>query len=1321
MKEKLPKNTHKQPLIKLENITTTDFRRLLSRLKGAENIKKEAHKRSVLDEILQDLNACQARFLARQAHSRNLKIDYPDLPVSARREEILTLIRENQVVVIAGETGSGKTTQLPKMCLELGRGVKGLIGHTQPRRIAARSVATRIAEELKSELGNTVGYKVRFNDQVNEHSLVKLMTDGILLAEIQHDRYLNQYDTLIIDEAHERSLNNDFILGYLKQILHKRPDLKVIITSATIDVERFSKHFNNAPIIEVSGRTFPVEVRYRPIVEEKEQDQLQGILNAVDELQAEGRGDILIFMNGEREIRDTAEALQKQKLRHTEILPLYARLSVAEQQRIFQPSGGLNRIILATNVAETSLTIPNIKYVIDTGTARISRYSYRTKVQRLPIEPISQASANQRKGRCGRVSEGICIRLYSEEDFNSRPQFTDPEILRTNLASVILQMTSLGLSDIASFPFVDAPDSRQIQDGIRLLEELQVIRLRHKNDRANLNAGPKSKNTKEKDRINKSNWILTPIGRQLAQLPVDPRLGRMIVEAAKNGSLHEVMMIVSALSIQDPRERPQEKQQSADDKHRRFADKESDFLAFVNLWHFIQSQQKELSKNQFRHLCRKDYLNYNRVREWQDIYHQLRLAVREMGLKINSEPATYQPIHTALLTGLLSHIGVKDNEKMHYLGARNAHFFLFPNSVLFKKQPKWVMAAELVETTKLWGRMVARIEPEWIEPLAVHLTKSSYSEPHWAKSKGAVMASEKVSLFGIPIVASRPINYGLVDPSVSREIFIRSALVEGEWHNNYKFFKENNRLIREVEAMEHKSRRRDILVDEQVLFEFYDQRVGTEVVSAKHFETWWKKVAKNDPDLLNFEKSFLINNNANQVSELDFPNFWHQKALKLKLSYQFEVGKDHDGVTVHIPLPLLNQVEPEGFDWQIPGLRHELVVSLIKSLPKSLRRNFVPAPNYAEAFLGRVEPFKKPLLESLSVELRKMTGVLVEPEQWDISQLPPHLRITFRVIDGKGKKLQESENLDELKFDLKDEVQNTLSNIADDGIEQSGLHIWNFAELPQFYEQKKAHFSVKAYPAIVDEQTTVGVKLFETEFEQTRAMQAGLRRLLLLNVPSPIKYLHEKLPNKAKLGLYFAPFGKVLELIDDCIACAVDKLIEDFGGFVWNEEKFNALKEYVRANLNTTTVDIAKQVEKCLTLAYELHKRLKGKLDFTMAFALSDIKSQIDRLIYPEFVTQTGYQRLNDLHRYLTAIARRLDKLVIDSNTDRAKMLRVEQVQEAYKQLLNKLPKSKAIPDEVLEIRYMIEELRVSLFAQQLGTKYPISDKRILNTINDIK
>ena len=1292
--------TQKALIAQLKNITTSDYRRLRSRIHGLSNVKKSDTKQAVIAEIEQSILSAQAHFATRKTQLENLKISYPDLPVSARREEILKLIAENQVVVIAGETGSGKTTQLPKMCLELGRGVNGLIGHTQPRRIAARSVANRIAEELGSEMGSTVGYKVRFNDQVSENTLVKLMTDGILLAEIQTDRYLNQYDTLIIDEAHERSLNNDFILGYLKQILAKRPDLKVIITSATIDVERFSRHFNNAPIIEVSGRTFPVEVRYRPIVEEEDQDQLQGILNAVDELQAEGRGDILIFMNGEREIRDTAEALQKQELRFTEILPLYARLSAEEQQRIFRPSG-LNRVILATNVAETSLTIPNIKYVIDTGTARISRYSYRTKVQRLPIEPISQASANQRKGRCGRTSEGICIRLYSEEDFNSRPEFTDPEILRTNLASVILQMNSLGLSDITAFPFVDSPDIRQIQDGIRLLEELQAFKTR------------KTKFGEKRE--------LTQIGRQLAQLPIDPRLGRMVIEAAKNGSLHEVMMIVSALSIQDPRERPQEKQQASDEKHRRFADKDSDFLAFVNLWHYIQTQQKALSKNQFRKQCQKDFLNYLRVREWQDIYHQLRLSVREMGLPINTLEANYQQIHTALLAGLLSHIGLKDSEKMHYLGARNAQFFIFPTSALFKKQPKWIIASELVETTKLWARTVAKIEPEWIEPLAQHLVKSSYSEPHWAKSKGAVMAYEKVALYGVPIVTNRPVNYGAIDPSISREIFIRSAMVEGEWVNNYKFFKENNRLIKEVEDLEHKSRRRDILVDEQVLFDFYDQRVGTEVVSSRHFDSWWKKASKTNPELLNFEKSFLINEGANKVSELDFPNFWYQGNLKLKLSYQFDISAESDGVTVHIPLPLLNQIEPEGFDWQIPGLRHELVVSLIKSLPKATRRNFVPAPNYAEAFLARAEPFKKPLLQSLSDELRKMTGVTIAPELWDLSQLPSHLKMNFKVVDEKGKTLSESEDLDTLKFQLKDEVKTALSHIADDGIEQSGLHLWQFAELPQCYEQKKANFSVKAYPAIVDEQNAVGIKLFETEAEQQQAMQAGLRRLLLLNIPSPIKYLHEKLPNKAKLGLYFAPFGKVVELIDDCIACAVDKLIEEFGGFVWTEEKFNALHEFVRANLNETTVEIALQVEKSLTLAFELNKRMKGKMDFTMAFALSDIKTQLAGLIYPNFVTQTGFERLADLYRYLTAIGKRLDKLGTDTNTDRAKMLRVEQVQEAYKQLLAKLPKSKAIPAEVLEIRYMIEELRVSLFAQQLGTKYPISDKRILNTIADIK
>ena len=1281
----------------LNDIMRLDQRRLSARIHGIGKIKSQEAQQAVAAEIEQQIEQARLRVESRKSAVQNPIVFPESLPVSQRKAEIEKLLSEHQVIVVAGETGSGKTTQLPKMCLELGLGNFGTIGHTQPRRIAARSVAARIAEELQTELGDLVGYKVRFNDQISDNTQIKLMTDGILLAEIQTDRFLNQYSCLIIDEAHERSLNNDFILGYLKQLLPRRPDLKVIITSATIDVERFSKHFNNAPIIEVSGRTYPVEVRYRPVAEEDDQDQLQGILNAVNELQAEGRGDILIFMNGEREIRDTAEALQKQNLKHTEILPLFARLSAQEQNKIFHPSS-LNRIVLATNVAETSLTVPGIKYVIDPGTARISRYSYRTKVKRLPIEPISQASANQRKGRCGRVSEGICIRLYSEEDFNNRPEFTDPEILRTNLASVILQMTALGLDDIEAFPFVDAPDKRHIQDGVKLLEELGAF------ETVQTKSGEKRR--------------LTTIGRQLAQLPVDPRLAKMLLSAVDFGSVYEVMIIVSALSIQDPRERPTDKQQASDEKHRRFADKKSDFLAFLNLWNYVQEQQKELTKNQFRRQCQKDFLNYLRIREWQDIYQQIRLAVREMGLPINSEKAEYQQIHTALLSGLLSHIGLKEAEKQQYLGARNAHFAIFPNSVLFKKQPKWVMAAELVETSKLWGRMVAEIEPEWIEPLAEHLTKKSYSEPRWSKSRGAVVADEKVSLYGVPIVAARPVNYGAIDPRVSREIFIQSALVEGEWNTKHKFFKQNQQLIREVEELEHKSRRRDILVDERTLFEFYDQRIGTDVVSQKHFDTWWKKAEKQDPELLNFERSFLINDDAEQVSKLDFPNFWHQGNLKLKLTYQFEPGTDADGVTVHIPLPLLNQVEMTGFDWQIPGLREELVIALIKSLPKSYRRNFVPAPNYAQAFLGRAVPLEKPLLDTLIYELRRMTGVTVEAEHWNWEQIPSHLKMTFRVVDENGKKIAESMNLDELKFSLKDRVQESISAVADDGIEQSGLHIWSFAELPQCYEQKQRGFSVKAFPAIVDEKDAVGIKLFETEFEQAVAMQQGLRRLLLLNVPSPIKYLHEKLPNKAKLGLYFTPFGRVLDLIDDCIACAVDKLITDFGGFVWNEEGFDKLRDFVRENVNEVTVDIAQKVEQILTLTHHLNQRLKGKMDFTMAFALSDMKSQISGLIYQGFVQKSGYARLPDLLRYLQAIDKRMDKLAQDVNRDRAAMLRVEQVQQAYQQLLAKLPKSKPISDEVAEIRYMIEELRVSLFAQQLGTKYQVSDKRVLNLID---
>lgn len=1271
--------------------------RFSKRIDGACKIKNESARNAVFDEIALDI--AQSMMVVEQRKQQMPKIEYPALlPVSQKRDDIAQAIAHHQVVIVAGETGSGKTTQLPKICAELGRGKYGLIGHTQPRRLAARSVANRIAEEMETELGGFVGYKVRFTDQISDQTQIKLMTDGILLAEIQNDRFLNQYDTIIIDEAHERSLNIDFILGYLKQLLPRRPDLKVIITSATIDPERFSKHFSNAPIIEVSGRTYPVEVRYRPLAgdddSESDRDQLEGIFQAVDELCDEGFGDILIFMNGEREIRDTADALAKRNLRDTEIVPLYARLSAGEQNKIFQPHAG-RRIVLATNVAETSLTVPGIKYVIDPGTARISRYSYRTKVQRLPIEPISQASANQRKGRCGRTEEGICIRLYSEEDFLSRPEFTDPEILRTNLASVILQMTALGLGDIEAFPFVEAPDKRNIQDGVRLLEELGAIN----------------------DQIKDPKKRLTESGKQLARLPIDPRLARMVLEASKLGCLKEVMIIASALSIQDPRERPSDKQQSADDKHRRFNHEDSDFLTLVNLWHYIGQQQKALSSNQFRRQCKLDYLNYLRVREWQDVYTQLHQSTREMGFKLNDEPGSYHAVHSAILVGLLSHIGMKDQEKNEYHGARNARFNIFPASGLFKKQPKWVMSAELVETSKLWARVVAKIEPDWIEPLAKHLIKRSYSEPHWSKKNAAVMAYEKVMLYGIPIVPKRLVNYGTIDPVLSREIFIRSALVEGDWETKHAFFKQNRALLAEVEELEHKSRRRDILVDDEELFQFYDQRVGTEVVSGRHFDAWWKTASRKTPDLLSFEKEMLFKGDASHITDLDYPNFWHQGNLKLKLSYQFEPGENSDGVTVHIPLPILNQVEPHGFDWQIPGLRHELVVSLIKSLPKTLRKNFVPAPNYADAFLARVTPFEMPLLDAMEKELRRMTGVTVLREDWKLDQLPAHLKITYRAVDHRNRKLNESCDLHELKESLKEKVQETLSQVADDDIEQRDLHTWSFGELPKVYQQKRGGFEVRAYPALVDKKDSVEIKLFETEQEQLSAMRAGQRRLILLNVPSPIKYLHANLPNKSKLGLYFNPYGKVLDLIDDCIACGVDKLIEERGGMVWEPQAFEALKEHVRAELGDTVVEIAKQVETILTTAYNINKRLKGKVDFTMAFALSDVKAQIEGLIFSGFATECGWKRLPDILRYMRAIERRMEKLPVDPNKDRLHMLKIESVANKYKELLNKIPKGMAIPDNVREIRWMLEELRVSYFAQQLGTPYPVSDKRIINAI----
>ncbi|WP_415645484.1 ATP-dependent RNA helicase HrpA [Stackebrandtia soli] len=1227
-------------------------------------------------------------------------VTYPeDLPVSQRRDDLAAAIRDNQVVIVAGETGSGKTTQLPKICLELGRGVQGLIGHTQPRRIAARTVAERIAEELDSPLGEAVGWKVRFTDKVSEATYCKVMTDGILLAEIHSDRMLRAYDTIIIDEAHERSLNIDFLLGYLKQLLPKRPDLKVIITSATIDPERFSNHFADAPIVEVSGRTYPVEVRYRPLVDDSDpesddvRDPIEAIREACAELIAEGSGDVLVFLSGEREIRDTADALRKADFRHTEILPLYARLSSAEQHRVFQRHSG-RRIVLATNVAETSLTVPGIKYVVDPGFARISRYSNRTKVQRLPIEPISQASANQRKGRCGRTSDGICIRLYSEEDYNARPEFTDAEILRTNLASVILQMTAAGLGDIESFPFIDPPDRRQIRDGISLLSELGAI----------------DEHADERER-------LTPIGRKLAQLPVDPRLGRMVMQAHQDGCLHEVMVITSALSIQDPRERPAEAQQAADTKHARFADPTSDFLAYVNLWNHVKTEQKARSSSAFRRMCKAEYLHYMRIREWQDIYSQLRTIAKSLGLSAEATTGDIDAdrIHTALLAGLLSHIGLKDPEKRDYLGARGARFSIFPGSGLFKKQPRWIMSAELVETSKLWARVNAKIEPEWIEPLAKHLVKRSYSEPHWEKKAQAVIAIEKVTLYGIPIVPGRKVNFGRIDSVTSRDLFIRNALVEGDWDTHHDFFHTNRALLAEVEDLEHRARRRDILVDEQTLYDFYDKRLPDSIVSGRHFDSWWKKTRHAEPDLLNFEKSMLINEGADDVSEADFPDTWEASGVELPLTYQFEPGSAADGVTIHIPLPVLGGLDPDAFAWQVPGLREELTTALIKSLPKTLRRSFAPAPDHARAALHGLEPHGS-FLEALAARLGAMRNVTIPRDAWDFTRVPGHLWMTFEAHDEQGKVLAAGKDLAALQRQLKPKARKVLAESAPD-LERTGLKAWTFGELPRVREQERTGYVLKMYPALTDDRDSVSIRLYDDETAQQTAMWHGTRRLLLLTAPNVTRPLLGALPSQTKLALSASPYSSVGELLDDCIRTVADKLLIEAGGPVWTQAEFEALSAKVRPGLIPGAIDTAKQVAEILTITRRVDKRLNGKHPFAYLPALSDMKRQLAALVFNGFVSATGCWRLPELPRYLTAIERRVDKLAGAPDADTVKMHKVQAVETAFHELAASRPHAAASPHGQ-EIRWMCEELRVSYFAQDLGTRYSVSDKRILKAIS---
>ncbi|MFC9974368.1 ATP-dependent RNA helicase HrpA [Spirillospora sp. NPDC127200] len=1298
---------------RLPELMTLDSHRLRRRMDGAQKMRDAGRRAKAAEQIAADLAAAERRIERRRAAVP--EISYPaELPVSQKKDDIAAAIRDHQVVIVAGETGSGKTTQLPKICLELGRGVAGSIGHTQPRRLAARTVADRIAEELGTGLGEAVGYKVRFTDRSGDDTLVKLMTDGILLAEVQTDRLLRRYDTLIIDEAHERSLNIDFLLGYVKEILPRRPDLKVVITSATIDPERFSRHFGDAPIVEVSGRTYPVEVRYRPVADpddpgaDPDRDQVQAIIDAVDELALEPPGDVLVFLSGEREIRDTADALNKhfQNRRGpaTEVLPLYARLSAAEQHRVFQAHRG-RRVVLATNVAETSLTVPGIKYVVDPGTARISRYSHRLKVQRLPIEPISQASANQRKGRSGRTSDGICIRLYSEEDFESRPEFTDPEILRTNLASVILQMTALGLGDIAAFPFVEPPDRRNVKAGVDLLHELGAI-------------DPAEKDPRKR---------LTPDGRRLAQLPIDPRLARMVLEADKNGCVREVLIIASALSIQDPRERPAEHQQAADEKHKRFADPTSDFLSYLNLWNYLREQQQELSGSQFRRLCKNEFLHYLRVREWQDLHGQLKQVAKTLGVTVNSTDAPPDRIHTALLSGLLSHIGLmdtdaKDDKKdgnprrrgQEYVGARGAKFAIFPGSALFKKPPRWVMSAELVETSRLWARVNARIEPEWIEPLAAHLVKRNYSEPHWSKKQAAVMAYEKVTLYGVPIVAQRRVNYGSVDPALARELFIRHALVEGDWETHHRFFHDNRALLDEVEEMEHRARRRDILVDDQTLFDFYDERVPEDVVSGRHFDAWWKKARHAEPDLLNFEKSMLINQSAGDVSEADYPDVWQQGPLRLRLTYQFEPGADADGVTVHIPVQILNQVKNAGFEWQVPGLRAELVTELIRSLPKQLRVNFVPAPDYARRVLERVAPRTEPLLEAVERELTAMTGVPVAREAWDLSRLPAHLRVTFRVVDDRDKALAEDTDLDALKRRLAGKVRGTLAKAASaEGVERAGLREWTIGELPRTYEREQNGYDVKAYPALTDEGDSVAVRMYETEAEQRRAMWKGTRRLVLLNAPSPVKLIQKNLTNQGKLALSHNPHGSVGALFEDCVTAAADRLIAEAGGPVWDEAAFRRLYDHVRAGLYDATAAIVAQVERILAASHEIDRRLRGTASLTLVPALTDIRGHLGALVHAGFVTETGAARLPDLLRYLRALLARLDKLPENPGRDRQLSHQVQVLQQEYEQALRRLPPARRDDEPARQVRWMLEELRVSLFAQQLGTRYPVSDKRI--------
>lgn len=1295
-----------------------------------------------------------------------LSIRYPpELPVSARRDDIAAAIRDHQVVIVAGATGSGKTTQLPKILLELGC---RSIAHTQPRRIAARTIAERIAEELDDEVGGLVGYQVRFTDKASASTRIKLMTDGILLNEMNHDRLLSRYDAIIIDEAHERSLNIDFLLGYLHRLLPRRPDLKVVITSATIDPASFARHFSDsdgepAPVIEVSGRTYPVEIRYRPLVaEEPEEDDdtdtpdatagsrdlMTGIADALAELAREEPGDVLVFLSGENEIRDAEDAIRGRNLPGTEVLPLYGRLSAADQHRVFERSrtpGVRRRVVLATNVAETSLTVPGIRYVIDGGTARISRYSARSKVQRLPIEAVSQASANQRSGRSGRTSAGIAIRLYSEEDFLRRPEYTDPEILRTGLAAVILQMISLGLGDIASFPFLTPPDSRGIKDGLDLLTELGAIRASGdaSRDAAGGDApqeagrGGAPRRRPEREGAQKGPQ-LTRIGRDLARLPIDPRFGRMVIESRRHGVSREVMAIVAGLTIQDVRERPLERRAQADQQHARFVDPTSDFLTLLNLWNHVEEKQEELSSSAFRRLCKAEYLNYLRVREWQDVFRQLRQLARPLKLELGEPKVDPDGIHRSLLAGLLSHLGIKDTtsqqaqraaknrerQNVQYVGARNAKFSIFPGSAVAKKLPDAVMSAELVETSRLFARSNAAIDPAWAEPIAGDLVKRQFSEPHWEKSQGAAVAYEKVTLYGVPIIARRRVQFSRIDASYARELFIRHALVEGEWEARHAFDRKNRALRAELERLEERTRRRDLLVDDEAVFDFYDRRVPRDITSVRSFDSWWRTAQHDDPGLLTMTQETLLPEDAEEIDENAFPTQWRQADQHFRLSYRFEPGTEEDGVTVHVPLALLPRVTPLGFDWLVPGLRDELVAAMIKALPKHLRRNVVPANDWARKLTAALprdvpNPPTESFAATLAGAIRREAGVVVQAEDFDLDRIPSHLRVTFAVADERGRTIAAGKELaplaERLRGRVRDEVARVVEARVPDALERRGLKTWDMPELPRVTDTRQGGNTIRAYPALIDDGDSVSIRLLATPEDQAREHPRGVRRLLLLATPSPVAYVQQHLTSNEKLVLAQSPYQNTTTLFTDCLLACVDAVLWRMkpDGMLFLRAEFDAVRDRVSASVMDTMFETVKTVTTILTTARGVEKALKASTSMALLPALTDAREQLSGLVYPGFVSATGIERLRHLPRYLGAITERFGKIGENVGRDRVWLNEVQAAQELYRAAGGVVPLPAHAPENLARARWMIEELRVSFFAQGLGTAESVSLQRI--------